>query len=308
MANLIYRTLFTLIYALLYLFMGWSIYALIAKGFSWKNTNLFSVSLKFSLKKLTTPEVTAALIIVLIFSLAAQTSFRIWRTEIEPKLTFEAIANKFAPDILIKLFSTAGTIEARPQLEIQMELINEHIIDLQSGKKKWTKESLEGKHQYLIRISNKSSNDIEDLRLDLQFPFFVNYQKIIEERKVSGRSIEANFTRHSASPTLSVEVIGELKPMSFTVGAHRISPKGILEILFILEKTGLWVKDIPPPGSQMARMLKSGKCEFIHGTFTYKEQVFEIYYPIEIRKDKSLFLGPPENKMPPNAIVVLSLG
>lgn len=308
MADLIFKALFTLIYVFLYLFIGWGIYKSLAKLFNWKNTNIISVIRNFSRKRPKAPKVTAGLIIVILSILLLVRTVEIWHTEIEPTLTFEAITKNFVPDIFLKLFLIKGTLVATPQLEIKMELINAHIIDLQSDKKKWTKESLEGKYQYIIGISNKSSNDIEDLKVDFQFPFFVNYQKISEERKVSGKSIEANFTRGSASPTLDVEVIGKVRPMSFTVRAHRISPKGLLKILFVLEKTGLSVKDIPPPGSQMARVLKSGKCEFIHGTFTYKQQVFEIYYPIEIRKDKSLFLGPPEKKMPPDAIGVLSLG
>ena len=196
--------------------MGWALYALLAKWFTWKDTNLFanliSIFHKLSLKRLSTPEVTTALIIAFVIIAFTVHSIKIWRTDIEPTLTVKAIAKKFVPDIFLNLFSTADTLVAKPKLDIQMELINEHIIDLQSDKKKWTKESLEGKHQYIIAISNESGNDIEELTLDFQFPFFVSYQEIIEERNVSGRTIKANFTKWSASPTLSVEIIGKPIP------------------------------------------------------------------------------------------------
>ena len=308
MANLIFKTLFTLIYAILYLFMGYSIYGLLAKWLTWKSTNLILVFLKFRLKNPTIPEVTSVLLVLLIFAFAVHTSIKICRTDIEPTLTGTAIMKKFVPNILLKFYSIIDTLVAKPQLNIQMELINEHIIDLERDKKKWTKESLEGKQQYIISISNKSNNDIEDLKVVFQFPLFVNYQEIIEERNISGMRIEANFTKWSASPTSSIKVMEKPTAMNYSVRVHRVSPEGILKILFVFEKSGLSVKDTPPPGSQTARLLKSDKCEFIHGTFTYKEKVFEIYYPIEIRQNKSIFLGPSKTKIPPNAIVVLALG
>lgn len=299
------RGLFTLIYLLIYLGIGWSLYALLAKWFTWKNTNLLtnliSIFHKLSLKRLSTSEATAALIITFVIITFTVHSIKIWRTDIEPTLTFNAIGKEFVPDIFLNLFSTVNTLVAKPKLDIQMELINEHLIDLQSDKKKWTKESLEGKDQYIIGISNESGSDIVNLTLDFQFPFFVSYQEIIEERNVSGRTIKANFTNWSASPTLSVEKIGKPIPMSFTIRARSMSPKGFLKVLFVIEKAEL-VKETPPPESEMS------KTEFIHGTFEYKKKNFEIYYPFKILQDRSLFLGPPESKMPTNAIYIYTLG
>jgi len=306
--TIVLRVWFTLFYVLLYSFMGWSLFVLLSKWFNWTNTDLISALLKIGLKRPTAPEVAAAVIIPLILVFFITTSIKIWRTDIEPTLTTESIAKKFGPGIFLKLFSTVDTIEARPKLEIDMASIDQHIINLESENKKWTRESLKGKRQYAIGITSESSSDIEDLSIDIQFPYFVIEQEVIEERMVSGRSVKANFTSWSASPTLDLELIGKPRPMSYTVRAHRISPKGRLRILFILDRNASSVKNVPPPGSQMAKMLANAKCEFIHGAFTYKKKKFEIYYPIEFQKDGSLFLGPPQDKMPPNAMGVLSLG
>lgn len=304
--TIVLKVCFALFYALLYSFIGWSLFVLLSKWFNWTNTDLISALLKISLKRPTAPEVAAAVIIPFILVFFISISVKIWRTDIEPTLTIKSIAKKFSPGIFLKLFSTAETVEARPQLAINMALINQHIIDFESGNKEWTSESLKGKQQYAISIA--SDSDIEDLKIDIQFPYFVINQEIIEVRKASGGSVKANFTSWSASPTLDLELIGIPRPMSYTVRVHRISPKGILRILFILDKKGSSVRNAPPPGSQIARMMARAKCEFIHGTFIYKKQKFEIYYPIEIRQDQSLFLGPSENKIPPTATYINALG
>ena len=196
---IVLRVCFTLFYVLLYSFMGWSLFALLSKWFDWTNTDLISALFKIGLKKPIAPEVAAVIIILLVLTSFITTSIKVWRTDIEPTLTTISIAKKFGPGIFLKLFSTVDTIEARPKLQIDMASINQHIIDLESENKKWTRESLEGKRQYAIGITSESSSDMEDLSIDIQFPYFVIEQEVIEERMVSGRSVKANFTSWSAS-------------------------------------------------------------------------------------------------------------
>lgn len=281
------------------------LYALVARTLRWRVTKIHQVLAKLSFKTDPKQKIAALVVLLLAGFIFVHDTVEIWSKEISPSLTSKGLIREFTPGLIKKFLSASGAIQEKPTLGIQLKRIEGHMIDLLGEKTEWTQSELETKYQYIITIENRSPEDIGDLSLAFQFPFFVERHNIERSEGISGLAIHPNFTRWSATPGLNVKLIGKPRPMNFSVMSHKISPGGSFDLVFVFDRKARSVKQTIPLGSQT---LKNGKCEFISGRYKYKAESFEIYCPIDVQKNGTFQLGPSERKIPEDLITILSLG
>ena len=148
---------------------------------------------------------------------------------------------------------------------------------------------MEGKKPYKVLIENNNEFDLYDVNLTVQLPFLVEDWETITEEKINGLKF---IPYYQLKVSGSIEIKGKLRQNCYYLKINEINPggKATLSILLDIDRTEQIM-----PATAAVRNYIEGKY-YIKLNEEYIKN--ELHYPIELKKDKSIYLGNASDKLP----------
>ena len=208
----------------------------------------------------------------------------IWNTKsVDSSLTLKKIINLVSSSI--NKLSIKEIIQEKSTLDIKIESSDGYAFTPREEQKI----VMEGKKPYKILIENNNEFDLYDVNLTVQLPFLVEDWETITEEKINGLKFIPYYQLQVSG---SIEIKGKLRQNCYYLKINEINPGGkvTLSILLDIDRTEQIM-----PATAAVRNYIEGKY-YIKLNEEYIKN--ELHYPIELKKDKSIYLGNASDKLP----------